>query len=287
MQTIANTGQAEAWNGYEGRHWAEERERYDAVNDGMNQPLLDAAAITPASRVLDIGCGTGRTTRLAAGQAVQGTATGIDLSAPMLAAARKAAWNDGIENVSFVQGDAQVHPFPDGSFDIAISRGGIMFFADPIAAFTNIARALRPGGRLAFVCPQNATPASDFAHALAPLLTLMRQAAPAAEADASPGPTSLAEPDVIRHVLTDSGFTGVTSTAITVPMVFGSDPEDASEFLFAMGPMRFNLSGADPDAVAGARAAVTANLREFESGPGVVLRADLWLVHATRTGAAA
>lgn len=200
-----------------------------------------------------------------------------------------AAAEEGVDNLTFEQGDAQVHPFPHNAFDIAISRGGIMYFADPIAGFTNIGHALRPGGRLAVVCPQQVTPTDDFASAFAPLWTLMKQATPPAEADADsgPGPISLADPDVIRHVLADAGFTDVTTTAIRVSMVFGRDAEDATGFLFAMGPMRYNLTGADPADLAGARAAVTANLGGFQTDAGVVLHADLWLVQATRTDAEA
>ncbi|MGP3913217.1 class I SAM-dependent methyltransferase [Nonomuraea sp. 10N515B] len=102
--------------------------------------------------MLDVGCGTGQTTRLAARTAPHGHALGVDLSEPMLARARATAIAEGITNLRFEQGDAQVHPFPEGGFDVAISRGGIMFFADPVAAFANIGRALRPSGRLAFVC---------------------------------------------------------------------------------------------------------------------------------------
>jgi SAM-dependent methyltransferase len=154
----------------------------------------------------------------------------------MLVRARATAADEGIGNVTFEQGDAQVHPFPKEKFDVAISCGGIMFFADPVAAFANIHHALRPGGRLAFVCAQNLRPGDDFALALAPLWTLMRQHTPPADAtaDNAPGPTSLADPDRIDDILTRAGLTDVTTTSITVPMVFGRDAEDAADFVFAM-----------------------------------------------------
>ncbi|GAA2978348.1 hypothetical protein Sfulv_60380 [Streptomyces fulvorobeus] len=156
MGQFANTAQAEAWNGYEGAQWARSQERWDAVNDGFNQPLLDAAAISETDSVLDIGCGAGRTTRLAARRAGRGRALGLDLSGPMLDKARESTLNEGVENVSFVQGDAQVHPLEAAGFDAVISRYGMTFFADPIAAFANLHRALRPGGRLAFICAAEA-----------------------------------------------------------------------------------------------------------------------------------
>ncbi|MGC1754044.1 MAG: class I SAM-dependent methyltransferase, partial [Trebonia sp.] len=149
---IVNTAQAEAWNGYEGEHWAANDDRYDIVNSGFNEPLLDAAGIGETSRVLDVGCGNGKLTRLAASRAPHGQATGLDLSGPMLARARARAAEEGIGNVTFEQGDAQVYPLPPGGFDVAVSRFGVMFFGDPIAAFANIGRGLRAGGRLAIAC---------------------------------------------------------------------------------------------------------------------------------------
>ncbi|MFC6933602.1 class I SAM-dependent methyltransferase [Actinomadura yumaensis] len=148
MPQIVNTHQSEAWNGYEGRHWADHHDRYDQVNGGFNAALLDAAALTAEDRVLDLGCGNGQVTRLAARRAR--AATGIDLSGPMLDRARALAAEEGVANVTFERGDAQVHPLPEST--AAISRFGVMFFADPVAAFANVARALVPGGRLAFLC---------------------------------------------------------------------------------------------------------------------------------------
>jgi SAM-dependent methyltransferase len=282
MVAIVNTHQAEAWNGYEGRHWADHQDRYDTANDGMNKPIFEAAAITETDRVLDVGCGNGRTARLAARQAPRGHVTGIDLSAPMLDRARATAAGQGITNVTFEQGDAQVHPFPDGGFDVAISRGGVMYFADPVAAFTNIRRALRPGGRLAIACPQRLTPGADFARALAPLWALMSRYAPATEAsDEEAGPTSLSDPDRIGQVLTGAGFTAVTTTPLTVPMVFGRDAADAADFFVGMGPMHFTLRNAGLAEVQAVHAALIGGLRDFEDAGAVVLQSALWLVQAT------
>lgn len=277
MTTAVNSSQTQAWNGYEGQHWADEYERYNRANDGMNQPLLDAAAITETDRVLDIGCGTGRTTRLAARIAVHGHATGLDLSGPMLARARGLATTEGIGNVTFQQGDAQVYPLPDSGFDVAISRGGVMFFDDPVAAFGNIHRALRPAGRLAFVGPKDNSMSGDFARALAPLWRLM---AKHTRRDTPPGPASLGSPDRIAEVLGAAGFTDITSTPITVGMVFGDNASDAAEFMFAMGPMRFNLAGVAQDDIDRTKAAVIDSLLPYEHADGIRLTAQMWLVRA-------
>jgi SAM-dependent methyltransferase len=108
--------------------------------------------------VLDIGCGTGQATRDAARAAEPGHALGVDLSARMIELARRLAASQDIGNVSFEQADAQIYPFPAGSFDVAISRTGTMFFGDPAAAFANIGRALRPGGRLVMLVWQGPGP---------------------------------------------------------------------------------------------------------------------------------
>ncbi|MGW1682245.1 class I SAM-dependent methyltransferase [Saccharopolyspora sp. NPDC002376] len=149
---IANEHQEQAWNGYEGQHWADNRHRYDRMLDDSTAALFEVASIERTHRVLDIGCGSGRTSRIAAGQASDGQVLGVDLSAPMLAQARAAAADEGLSNVMFEQGDAQVHAFPAAQFDLAISRGGIMYFGDPAAAFANIGGALKAGGRLVFGC---------------------------------------------------------------------------------------------------------------------------------------
>src|SRR5690349_22478622 len=122
MQAIVNTRQAEAWNGWEGAHWARNRARYNAIVGAFNDDLFRAAAIAPDDRVLDVGCGTGHVTLLAARRASRGHVVGIDLSAPMLERARADAAAQDLANVRFEQGDAQVHPFPDRGFDVALSR---------------------------------------------------------------------------------------------------------------------------------------------------------------------
>jgi SAM-dependent methyltransferase len=151
----ANAEQAEAWDGDEGAHWVRHQHRYEAMTPGFTEPLLAAAAIAETDRVLDVGCGCGQTTRLAAGRAARGEAVGIDLSGPMLQRARDDAADEAVTNVSFEQGDAQVHRFPAAGFDVAISRFGVMFFDDPLTAFANIRAALAPGGRVVFLCWQD------------------------------------------------------------------------------------------------------------------------------------
>jgi len=247
---------------------------------GSTTTCSAAAAIGDQDHVLDVGCGNGQTTRLAARRASRGHVVGIDLSAPMLERARATAAEDGLTNVRFDRGDAQVHPFPSGSFDVAISRFGIMFFADPVAAFANIGRALRPGGRLAFLCIQDMS-RNDW---LVVPFSAMRAYVPRPDfaRPGAPGMFSLADPARIGEVLTSAGFEAVTPTAVEAPMLFGRDADDAAEFLLNSGPARFILDRVDQTTVGRALDAVTAALRPFEGPGGVRLRGAAWLVSATR-----
>ncbi|WP_066375447.1 class I SAM-dependent methyltransferase [Herbidospora mongoliensis] len=255
---IVNTHQAEAWNGYEGVHWATHHDRYNAVNDAFNPFLLDA--VRPGDRVLDIGCGTGRTTRLAAARAL--SAEGVDLSEPMLAAARELAKD--LVNVAFTHGDAQVHPFPGSSFDLAVSRFGIMFFGDPVAAFANIGRALTPGGRLTFLSLRGY---GDLARVVAALGF--------PEAPPGTGPLALGEAETVERVLTAAGFTGVVTRPVDAPQNWGADAADAASFLAAWGPVRHNAGD-------GAAERMLPALRTFETAGGVLLNGEALLVSAVR-----
>jgi SAM-dependent methyltransferase len=281
MTGIVNIAQAAAWNGYEGEHWATHDDRYDAVNSGFNPALLDAAGIGDGDRVLDIGCGNGQLTRLAARRAGRGWALGVDLSAPMLARARARAIEEDVPNVTFEQGDAQVHPFPPGGLDVAVSRFGIMFFADPVAAFGNIRRSLRPGGRLAFLCltELRGTDLGTVFGAMAPYL-------PRPTDPDGTGATSFADPEHIHAVLAGAGFEEVAWTPVEADQTWGRDVADAAEFISGWGPVRFNLSRVDPDAAAQAGDALVAALRPFAQPDGVRLRGTAWLVTARSPGAA-
>ncbi|MGH3310033.1 MAG: class I SAM-dependent methyltransferase, partial [Streptomyces sp.] len=249
----------------------------DALSGGFNEALLEAAAIGKHDHVLDIGCGTGQITRLAARQAASGQAVGIDISVPMVERAQATAVEEGIANAVFEQGDAQVHPFPAGHYHAAVSRGGVMFFTDHVAAFTNIGRALRPGGRLTFIAPQPPSPDGDSAQVFAPVNALIRQPSPAQR-----GMMSLSDPARIHEVLTAGGFTEVTATSVEGAVDWGRNAGDAVDFFFAMGPIRYNLEGVDAEVVEKAREQVRAALQTHETPDAVRLRGAVWLVTATR-----
>ncbi|MFC7304112.1 class I SAM-dependent methyltransferase [Streptomyces monticola] len=275
MTGIVNTAQAEAWNGYEGEHWATHDDRYDAVNSGFNDFVLDAAGVGERDRVLDIGCGNGQLTRLAARRARLGEVSGVDLSGPMLATARARTQAEGLGNLSFVQADAQVHAFAPGSFDVAMSRFGVMFFADPVAAFTNIRRALAPAGRLAFLCMTDLD-GTDLGRVFA----AMEPYLPRPTGQDGTGPTSFADPARSRAVLSGAGFGDIGCERVEADQIWGRDVADAAGFMADWGPVKYHLGLVDPEAAARARGALETALRPFAGPDAVRLRGTAWLVTA-------
>jgi SAM-dependent methyltransferase len=277
----SNTEQAEAWNGDDGLHWAQHRDRYDTMLHPHATRLLHAAAIAPGQRVLDIGCGCGETTCRAARQAGPGGgALGVDLSGPMLDEARRRAARELLSNVSFEQADVQAFPFEAEAFDVAISRFGVMFFDDPHAAFVRIHQALRPGGRLAFLCWQDVM---ENDHLVVPFSAIARYVPlPELGGPGRPGPFSLADPERIRESLADAGFTGISIEPVTEPMWLGTDADDATGFLQENPTARTMLKDADEQTVANVRQALREALATHQTADGVALGSAAWLVTAER-----
>ena len=244
---MQNDEQFDYWNGPEGQHWVDRDALFDAMLGDFVGPLLDAAAITPDDRVLDVGCGNGATSRAAARRATNGHVVGLDISGPMLERARTRAAEEGIGNVEFVHADAQDHPLDDTeSFDVLISRFGVMFFADPVAAFANLRKALRPGGRVAFLCWQGlfenewvAVPAGAIIPIVGP---------PEVPPPGAPGPFSFADPERISGILTDAGYADVQTDDVHLPLRLGGGlPLDEAVAFLAEGGMGKRFLG-DADA---------------------------------------
>lgn len=275
MVTVANTSQEEAWNGWEGRAWATHAARFDAMLGGFNEALLAAASIGPADRVVDLGCGTGQTTRSAASRAIRGRALGIDLSAPMLDYGRVAAEHEELDNIAFEKGDIQVYPFPQQGFDVAISRGGVMFCEDLTAAFTNIRGALRPGGRLAMITATH-KPDGEESRATAALAPHMTSPSPAAV-----GMMSLSEPEQIHDILDAAGFSDGTVTSCGAEMHLGSDAADAADFYLSLPPVAHNLRTTEPEQQARLHAELRTSFLAHETQRGVLVRSTVLLTTAS------
>jgi SAM-dependent methyltransferase len=276
---IANTAMAAAWDGDEGERWARDWARYDRSVAGYHGRLLAAAALAATDRVLDVGCGNGQTTRDAARTAVDGWALGVDLSARMLERAEALARRERVANVRFERADAQVHPFPAGTHDVAISRFGATFFADPVAAFANIAATLAPGGRLAVVGWRGLAD-NEWLRCVRDALAVGRDL-PAPPAGA-PGPFGLADPVLARERLAAAGFVDVDVTALDEPFVVGVDGPDATAFLRGTGVVRGLGDGLDERARARAFDALAAAMAARETGRGVELGSGAWLYTARR-----
>ena len=274
----SNVEQAKAWDGDEGEYWATYAERFDRSIGRYHGPFLDAATIRPTDDVLDIGCGTGQTTRDAARRATAGQALGVDLSSRMIDLARRLAATQGIANAAFEQTDAQVRTFDPASFDVAISRTGAMFFGDPVAAFTNVANALRPGGRLVLLTWQP-LPQNEWIREISMALAAGRSL-PAPPPDA-PGPFSLSDPDRVRAVLTAAGFSDVELAAQSEPMWFGEDADDAHRFI--VGLLGWMLQGLDDTGRARALDDLRRTLVDHDTDEGVLFQSAAWTIEAVRS----
>jgi SAM-dependent methyltransferase len=272
-----NTAQLQAWDGDEGAYWTAHADAFDRSLDAYRERFAAAADVQVGDRVLDIGCGAGQTTREAARVARAGSAVGVDLSSRMIELARRRANEEGIGNVAFEQVDAQVHPFEPEAFDIAISRTGAMFFGDPVTAFTNIARALRPGARLALLTWQPLARNEWIREFIAALAAGRDLSGPPPN---TPGPFGLSEPDRVRTILTTAGFVDVDLDGVGAGMWFGTDADDGYQFI--VGLLGWMLEGLDDDDRARALDALRSTMAAHETGAGVVYQSSAWMVTARR-----
>jgi SAM-dependent methyltransferase len=244
---------------------------FDEELRAHNERLRSAAAVSAGEHVLDVGCGAGQTTREAARAAAPGDVLGIDVSAPALERARRLAAADGLDNVSYEEGDCQTHPFEPRSFDVAISRFGVMFFSDPIAAFGNIARALRPDGRLVALVWQR--------HGDNEWAVEIDQAVGSMMAEGL-HPFSLGDPDVTTRLLGRAGFFDVRFEDVQEPVFYGRDVADALEWVTGFSDVRDALAAMTPDARDDTMQRLRATLAAHRTADGVTFDSRSWLVSA-------
>lgn len=262
-----------------GEHRVSHAALFDEEIRPHSERFRAAADVGAGDRVLDIGCGTGESTRDAARAAGSGSVLGVDISLPSLELARRISDREGLANAAYLWADAQTHRFPPGYFDLCISRFGVMFFADLAAAFTSIGRSLRPGGRLVLLVWQGRD-RNEWS-------TAVRQSL-AAEPGTGTGtaggqdPFSLGDPAVTEQILTVAGFSEVSFTEVREPVYYGPDSATACELILGLREPRELLARM----AAAGRERALGRLREIvaahEGGSGVFFDSRAWIVTARR-----
>ncbi|TWS96610.1 class I SAM-dependent methyltransferase [Reyranella sp. CPCC 100927] len=268
------------WSGEGGDIWLAREARTDAMLAGLGEQALTAAAAQSGEVVLDVGCGTGATSRmLARAVGPSGTVLGLDLSEAMMAEASRRAAADGLANVRFAAGDASAYAFAPGSTDLLFSRFGVMFFGDPVAAFTHLRRALKPRGRLTFLCWR---PFKDNAWAFVPFVAAVPFLPPMPRPGPhDPGPFAFGDRDHVRRVLAGAGFADITIDPIDDQAVFrASSLDEAAALAAEVGPMTRLLRAAPEAARRQAIDAVGKALAPYMADGAVRLSTACWLVKA-------
>lgn len=286
--------QREDWNGDNGARWVQHQEGVDRLLARFLEAGLQAAAPRPGEHVLDVGCGCGASTlALADAIAPDGAALGVDISAPMLrraqdrATERAGATGSTGSTVDFACADAAGHAFPAASFDLLFSRFGVMFFGDPLAAFTHLRGAMKPGGRAAFVCWRSPAE-NDWLRLPGEVAAPFLPPLPPMDPDA-PGPFAFARPDRLAAILTGAGWQAPVLERFDHRIRLGLDPargpagdpvQAALDDLLRVGPLMRRLRD-QPDEVRGrALGAVRAELLRQQDADGFGLNAAVWVVRA-------
>lgn len=273
-----NTSQIEYWNGPAGQKWVRDADRMDVMLSPFVDAIIASVMPRPGQSVIDIGCGAGALSLNLASSAVNVSVTGVDVSAPLIELAKKrsAAVGTGIR---FVVADAAVWRAEE-PVDLIISRFGVMFFSDPVAAFANIRTNLKPTGRMRFACWR---PLQENAWALTPLTAAIHllKTPPAPPPPETPGPFAFGDADYVRRILMGSGWSNILITPWDGDLALpGANAEEAAEFMLEMGPLSRAIAeqGIDPAVVKGA---VVAKLQALAGEDGRTrLKAAAWIVEA-------
>jgi SAM-dependent methyltransferase len=278
-----NAAQGEYWNGAAGRRWTDRQEEQDLVLRPVPDRLISAADAKPGQRLIDVGCGCGDTTIDFASRIMPGgEVVGLDISEPMLARARERTPKS--LPTRFVLADATVHEFEPEWADLAVSRFGVMFFADPARSFANLRKGLKPGGRFAFVCWREA---KQNPWMMIPLQEAKKHAPRLPETNPDdPGPFAFADDARVRRVLIAAGFADIVLVPVDIDLdlAIGRGLDAAVAGALGLGPTSRILDG-QPEAVRAAAAAdIRQALAERAKGDSVPLGAAIWIVTAVNPG---
>ena len=276
-----NAAQIAYWNDRAAVTWTNFQDRLDAQFEPITALALNAAAPAAGECAIDVGCGCGATVlALADRLGPSGQVVGLDVSEPMAARARQRIEAAGLTNARVIVSDAASHRFAEPRADLVLSRFGVMFFADPAAAFANLRTAMRPGGRLLFAAWRPLADNPWFSvpmQAAAPLLPPQPPADPRA-----PGPFALADRDRTLGLLRAAGWKQAALQGHDVGMRIAAagQIEQATEFATHMGALGRILAEQPPASRAPVQDAVAAALKRYDSPDGIVLPGSIWLISA-------
>jgi SAM-dependent methyltransferase len=276
-----NAAQIAYWNDKAAVTWTDLQDRIDTMFAPLTALALNAAAPAPGERVIDIGCGCGATVlHLASKVGPDGGVLGVDVSEPMTARARERIAAAGLTNAQVLVSDAATHAFEPHHADLLFSRFGVMFFADPTAAFANMRGAMRPGGRLLFAAWRAFAENEWFSVPVEAAASLLPPSPPVDPE--APGPSAFANPDRVRRVLRESGWTDVVLTRQDVPIRIADPGQimDAVDFVTRIGALARALADATPELKTRAAAAVAETLKAYDGPNGIRLAGSIWLVSA-------
>ncbi|HAH09569.1 MAG TPA: SAM-dependent methyltransferase [Alphaproteobacteria bacterium] len=279
IHSLSNQDQIAYWNGEAGARWVAEQERLDAMMAATTIALLDAADPQAGEHVLDVGCGCG-TTSIALMESVgpNGKVLGLDVSAPMLEVARRRGREADLSGLTFQEADAATASLSPGTFDLLSSRFGVMFFADPVVAFRNLRRALKPSGRLAFVCWRDWRQ-NEWVRV--PVMAVQPHVPPQPPlAPEDPGPFAFARIARLRTILAASGFDAITVRPLNGSGLFGETLEEGVQYLSGFGPISRMLGPASELERARAMSALREALRPFAAQGSIMFGLAQWLVTA-------
>ena len=274
-----NADQIAYWNGPGGQRWAERDAGQEILLRPVAEILIARAQPKSGERVLDVGCGAGDTTVMfAKAVAPSGFVLGLDVSGPMLARAREVAPKH--LPLDFVLADATVYPFAPAGFALLTSRFGVMFFADPVASFTNLRRALKPSGRLAFACWREPRANPWMMTPLMAVYQHVPKMPPVGPEE--PGPFAFASEERVTRILKAAGFADVTMEqhAIAMDIAIGRGLAAAVERTLQIGPVSRALQGHPPETCEAAKGSIRAALEPFVKAQSVPLPGSIWIVTA-------
>ena len=267
------------WNSEATRRWVTEQARIDRLMADLTEAALAAAAPKQGERVLDVGCGTGTTVlRLAEGVGPSGRVLGVDISEQQLALARQRVAAAGANQAQLVLDDAATHHFAPETFDLGFSRFGVMFFADPVAAFRNIRGAMKRSGRLLLAVFRSGAENPWATASVAAISHLVPPSAPLGPEE--PGQFSWSDPARVKRILDGAGFRNVVLTPLDLSFVMGRNAAEAAEFATFIGQGARLLHGQPDETRQAARVAFEGFFKAHEGPNGVTLPGALWLVSA-------